>query len=278
MDPRRIKGLAPSLAPALASPLWADVKTSDPDYLLALPYLAPDHRAGALSLIALTAALRGVPARVSDPMLGAIRLQWWREAIGEVFGAGAPRRHPLVLALAASVGNRPDLRPAIDEMIDRTADFLAPDHITDTRSALRCFDVHEGARLALLAAFLLPGQALTSDGAQAPWRQLGAYYGLGAAAQMDAPPSAEPEQGPEQGPGQGIEGPAARFARTPSRTDIREALAPQAEAAWRTLAPFDPAIAPVAGVLKWAPAYMRGRGPGPLAKRLSMLLTVLRGR
>jgi len=39
---------------------------------------------------------------VQEPMLGQIRLQWWREAVAEIF-AGSPRRHEVVTALATAV-------------------------------------------------------------------------------------------------------------------------------------------------------------------------------
>jgi phytoene/squalene synthetase len=38
--------------------------------------------------------------QVSEPMLGRIRLQWWREAIAEVY-EGRPRRHAVLQSLAA---------------------------------------------------------------------------------------------------------------------------------------------------------------------------------
>ncbi|MEM6914361.1 MAG: squalene/phytoene synthase family protein, partial [Pseudomonadota bacterium] len=55
--------------------------------------------AGHLSILAFAAEVMGTPGRVSQPMLGQIRLQWWREAIAEIFGDAAPRRHPVVTAL-----------------------------------------------------------------------------------------------------------------------------------------------------------------------------------
>ncbi|MEM1409964.1 MAG: squalene/phytoene synthase family protein [Pseudomonadota bacterium] len=90
--------LAP-LDPADADYLLTNVRGFEPDWLLALPYLNTENRAGHLAILAFAAEVMGTPGRVSQPMLGQIRLQWWREAIAEIFGDAAPRRHPVVTAL-----------------------------------------------------------------------------------------------------------------------------------------------------------------------------------
>ena len=43
---------------------------------------------------------RGWPRRVREPMLGAIRLEWWRET-AEGAAKGAPRNHDVARGLAA---------------------------------------------------------------------------------------------------------------------------------------------------------------------------------
>jgi len=42
---------------------------------------------------------------VSEPMLGQIRLQWWRENIAAAFAGEAPRDHPIVAALTATIAS-----------------------------------------------------------------------------------------------------------------------------------------------------------------------------
>lgn len=64
---------------------------------------APEPERGALiALAAFNLEIARIRESVSEPMLGEIRLQWWREAL-EGIGAGAPRRHSVVLALADAV-------------------------------------------------------------------------------------------------------------------------------------------------------------------------------
>jgi phytoene/squalene synthetase len=54
---------------------------------------------------------------VTEPMLGRIRLQWWREAIAEAY-AGRPRHHAVLESLAALLARRPLKRAWFDRMID----------------------------------------------------------------------------------------------------------------------------------------------------------------
>jgi phytoene synthase len=59
---------------------------------------------------------------VSEPMIGEIRLQWWREALDGI-AAGAPREHPVVLGLNA-IPAFAAIRPLLDTVIDGRAQDL----------------------------------------------------------------------------------------------------------------------------------------------------------
>lgn len=54
---------------------------------------------------------------VSQPMLGQIRLQWWRESVDSIFG-GRPRAHLVVEALAAAHAAQPFRKEGFERMID----------------------------------------------------------------------------------------------------------------------------------------------------------------
>jgi phytoene synthase len=57
-----------------------------------------------IGLYAFNLEVASTRERVSEPMLGQIRLQWWRDALAEI-GAGRPRRHPVVESLATWFGD-----------------------------------------------------------------------------------------------------------------------------------------------------------------------------
>jgi phytoene synthase len=81
----------------------AIVRRTDPDHWLASRFVAdPAARADLLALYAYNQELARVAFAVSDPLMGEIRLTWWREAMDEIALGLPPRRHPVVLALAAS--------------------------------------------------------------------------------------------------------------------------------------------------------------------------------
>ena len=66
--------------------------------------LAPPPAAGRLfALYAFNLEVARIPSVVSEPMLGEIRLQWWRDAIAEIYDGAAPRRHEVVEPLAEAI-------------------------------------------------------------------------------------------------------------------------------------------------------------------------------
>ncbi|MEM0930246.1 MAG: squalene/phytoene synthase family protein [Pseudomonadota bacterium] len=115
--------------------LWAEVERFEPDWLLILPYVPDDVRGAWLALLGLFAEVLTIPSRVSNPVLGAIRVAWWREAIGEVYGEGQPRKHPVVLSLALTISERPDLRSRLENALGAIEPFLEPGDDRDFQAA-----------------------------------------------------------------------------------------------------------------------------------------------
>ena len=68
-------------------------------------------------LYAFNLEIARVRETVSEPMLGQIRLQWWRDAIGEIY-AGTPRNHPVVTALTSVIEQYEPTRVRFEAMID----------------------------------------------------------------------------------------------------------------------------------------------------------------
>jgi phytoene/squalene synthetase len=89
-----------------------------PDQTLATSFLAPEARAGMITLILFTHELARARQAVSEPMLAAIRLQWWREALDEIYTGKTVRAQPTALALAETIRAFDLPRPWFDDMID----------------------------------------------------------------------------------------------------------------------------------------------------------------
>ena len=144
------------------------VRRLDPDrYLCAL--FAPAQRREALfALYAFNAEIARVRESVSQPTLGLIRLQWWRDAIAGIYD-GAPPRHEVVAALAKAVAGGL-ARAAFDRLIDareRDLDDAPP----ETLAALE--EYAEGTSAALVELAL---EALGASGAAA--RRAGRHVGI----------------------------------------------------------------------------------------------------
>jgi phytoene synthase len=109
---------------ALSARAIEDLAAQDPDRVLASAFAPPDSRPAILALIAFEHEIAKVREATSEPALGAIRLQWWRDALDEISEGRAVRRHPVALALAEAIEtfDLPDM--PFREMIDaRLLDF-----------------------------------------------------------------------------------------------------------------------------------------------------------
>lgn len=84
---------------------------ADPMRFLATMSCPPPRRAVLWPLFAFNAEVSRAAWGASEPMLAAIRLAWWREALDEI-GQGRARAHPVVEALAGLMA-RTDITPAL---------------------------------------------------------------------------------------------------------------------------------------------------------------------
>lgn len=76
------------------------VKQGDRDRYLTLLFAPQGARGHLAALAAFNLELARTRDQVSETLLGLIRLQWWREAIGEIEAGGQVRQHQVVQALA----------------------------------------------------------------------------------------------------------------------------------------------------------------------------------
>lgn len=114
----------PAPAKAGTDPLNDLVRQIDEDRWLATRFAPREARARLISLYALIYEIARTAEVVSEPALGAIRLQWWREAIDEVFEGQTPRPHPAIQGLAEMAALLRPESAQLTAMIDaRASDF-----------------------------------------------------------------------------------------------------------------------------------------------------------
>lgn len=85
-----------------ADPLAERLRAADLDRYLATLYAPAEARASLFALYALDLELAEVVRTTTQPMVGLIRLAWWREAL-EKLDRAPPPAQPLLIALAKSV-------------------------------------------------------------------------------------------------------------------------------------------------------------------------------
>jgi phytoene synthase len=93
-----------------------------PEAVLAIAWSGPKVRAALTTLLQLDRRLAKIVARTTEPMLGQMRLAWWREALGQPV-AGRPRGDAVLDALGAHWSGREE---AIIRMVDGWEYLLAP--------------------------------------------------------------------------------------------------------------------------------------------------------
>ena len=80
----------------------SEARAHDYDRYLCALFAPRDARPALLALTAFNLEVARVAEAVSEPMLGEIRLQWWRDAITDLYD-GIRRDHPVVRALAPAI-------------------------------------------------------------------------------------------------------------------------------------------------------------------------------
>lgn len=157
--------------------LEALVRRVDPDRWLAARFAADKGlRAEVVALYALNHELARVAESVTNPLIGEIRLAWWREGLEALAAGGPARAHPVMTALAPAVmeGRVPlDLLLA---MVEARGLDLEPEPFADEAALVAYVQGTAGALMAAAAHVLDPAapRAATA-GAALAWGWSGLY-------------------------------------------------------------------------------------------------------
>lgn len=164
-----------SLLPSASPPSYCagQARRHDPDRYAAALFAPPARRESLFALIAFNHEVAKTAEVVSEPLLGEIRLQWWSEALDELY-AGRPRRHEVVEALAPAVGQGLLPRAAFERLLEARRADLAPEPPPNLDSLERYCDDSSAALLELELAAL--GES--GEGARQAARQLGIAWAL----------------------------------------------------------------------------------------------------
>ena len=223
------------------------LKAHDEDRWLASRYASAEDRRLLSALYAFHIELRRIPAAVSEPPLGEIRLQWWREALSEIRDGKPARAHPVVAELAAAGLASDRFQSRIDQLIDAAARPLYGEGFSDFNDLVDWLGDIEGAVDGLAVLLLGGGDTLAETAERA-----GAAFALAREGAHHAPELANA---------------ALEFARSEAAT---------AKPALRAAAPsIAPALLHLALVTSYA---RRGSKPFAVSKRLQIFFAMAIGR
>lgn len=109
------------------SPVAALVRRYDLDRYQAALFASAERRDALYALYAFNYEVARVREVVSEPMLGQIRLQWWREVIDATYAGVPARRHEVVSPLTDAIRRHSLSRADFDRLIDVRERDLDPE-------------------------------------------------------------------------------------------------------------------------------------------------------
>src|ERR1043165_8072550 len=98
--------------------LDAEVRRVDEDRWLASRFAPGNTRARLIAVYALNNEIARTADVVTQVQIGDIRLQWWREALAEMFAGKPVRAHPVLRAIAQAHAQTPLPQMLMEGLID----------------------------------------------------------------------------------------------------------------------------------------------------------------
>jgi phytoene synthase len=150
------------------------VRRFDNDRFLCTLFAPADRREALLILFAFNVEVARIREFTHEPLIGQMRLQWWRDAVDALYGAAPPPRHPVVEALGTVVRRYALSRKCFERLLDARGRDLDDDPPADVERLLAYAD-GTSVNLSLLALEIL---GVRDDAALAAGRAVGMGWAL----------------------------------------------------------------------------------------------------
>ena len=158
------------------SSLAALVRQHDRDRFATAMFAPEPRRENLFALYAFNYELAKVRESVREPMMGRVRLQWWRDTLAEIAAGQPPRRHEVAEPLVRAIRDHHLSQSTLGRMIDAREQDLLPDPPT-TFTQLEDYVDATGGGLNYLALQALAVQD-NKGAAQTAARHVGVGYAL----------------------------------------------------------------------------------------------------
>jgi len=159
--------------PAL-SPLGLALRRKDRDRFQTALFAPPGQREALFALYAFNYEIARVPEVTREPLLGQIRLQWWRDALDEIYRGAPPRRHEVAEPLARAIAEHDLTQAHFAAMLEARERDLAAEPPA-TLEALEAYADGSSASLVLLA---LEALGVRGGESEVAGRSVGIAYAL----------------------------------------------------------------------------------------------------
>jgi len=138
---------------ALANRLAQSVRAADPDRYFSALFAPAPLRPHLFALYAFNHEVARIAETVREPMLGAIRLEWWRET-AEQAAKGSPRNHDVARGLAALFAAGKVELAALEGIISARGFDASAEHFADFAALENYLDATGGALMRAACAVL----------------------------------------------------------------------------------------------------------------------------
>lgn len=130
------------------------VRRGDPDRFLAVMAAPVEQRPALFVIYAFNLEVARAPWITKEPMIAEMRLQWWLDAIEEIYAGETIRRHEVVTPLAKLIKDHDLPRPMFDELIAaRRWDIYSEPH--EHAFAFADYIMHTSGNLMALACLAI---------------------------------------------------------------------------------------------------------------------------
>jgi phytoene synthase len=154
--------------------LMARLRQNDRERFQTALFAPASRRESLFALYLFNYEMARIRELVSEPLLGRIRLQWWRDSVAEIYDGRPWRRHEALLPLGGAILARDLSRVHFDRLIDaREADMA--DEPPASLAALEAYAEGTSGSLVLLA---LEALGVRDPAATAVGKDIGVAYAL----------------------------------------------------------------------------------------------------
>jgi NADH dehydrogenase [ubiquinone] 1 alpha subcomplex assembly factor 6 len=169
-----VKGETTGRVASGGSSLAAVVRRHDHDRYQTALFASVERRAALFALYAFNYEIARVRETVTQPMLGQIRLQWWREVIDAAYAGGPTRQHEIALPLTGAIRDFDLPRAPFGRMIDAREQDLGDEPPPDLAALVAYAEATSASLMQLSLLALGVNEAAT----QAAAKHAGIAYGL----------------------------------------------------------------------------------------------------